>query len=663
MADFHFLRPAWLLAALPLIFVFWYLLQLPLKRSGWQKLIPEHLCQNLLTGSESKASTLPYYLLLLGWLIACVALAGPTWEKRQQPVFESANGKVILVDMSLSMRSTDIKPDRLTRSRYKVIDIANSINQGDTGLVAYAGDAFTISPLTPDNKNLLNLVPSLSPELMPVKGSDPLLGLEQAASLLKNAGYLEGDIFWITDGVDASQLPDLYQFIEQSPYRLLTIGVGTAQGAPIKTEDGALLKDHRGAIVIPKLDGKLLQQLSLASGGFYVDTTASDRDIKALMQHQKISNELKESEKNQEFGDAWIDAGSYLVWLIIPFALYAFRRGVLVSIGLVALYLPISPEVIANEAQEETVNHSFWQSLWQTKNQRAQQAFEQGDYQQAQQLFEEKKWQAASDFKQGNYQAALDKLAPYQDAESLYNKANAQVNLGDLDSAIDNYQQALKKQPNFDAAKRNLAMAQQLKQQQEQQQNQEGQQDQNSGENQDQQASEQQDGQSGQQQGTQQDGQQQESEQGEQGTDESNSQQSDKAESEQSQSEAQQRAEQEAGDLSEQAKEAAEQTENEQQTAKNEALEQAQQDAEQAQQMAEQQTQQNDEAKQDGEQVQQAIQELDELSEEEKAQMQKMKAIMNQVDGDPAFLLKRKMLLESQKRNQTRQPRGVNQEW
>ena len=149
-ADFHFLRPEWFYALIPLLIAVWFVKRWRARATGWQGVIANHLYQHLITGKQQSVTSLFVPLLALTWLLGVIALAGPTWERIPQPVYQVKTGHVLVLDMSLSMRATDIAPDRLSRAKYKAIDLVNLIDEGDMGLVAYAGDAFVISPLTED---------------------------------------------------------------------------------------------------------------------------------------------------------------------------------------------------------------------------------------------------------------------------------------------------------------------------------------------------------------------------------------------------------------------------------------------------------------------------------------------------------------------------------
>ena len=107
-----------------------------------------------------------------------------------------------------------------------------------------------------------------------------------------------------------------------------------------------------------------------------------------------------------------------------------------------------------------------WSSLWQNNNQRGQQALEQQQFDQAAELFTDQEWQAYSHYRQGNYEKAAE-LFNQDNARSWYNKGNALAQLGRFDEAINAYEQALAKQPDFADAATNKALSEQLKQLQE----------------------------------------------------------------------------------------------------------------------------------------------------------------------------------------------------
>ena len=652
LADFHFLRPLWLLAIVPLFLLIALLKRMNQQRSGWQSVLPSHLYQHLVANNGVKTSKPPLYVLVVAWTLACLALAGPTWQRLPQPVYQLNSGKVVVLDMSLSMRATDVTPNRLTRAKYKAIDLVKAIAEGETGLVAYAGDAFTISPLSSDGQNLTALIPSLSPEIMPVAGSEPFLGLESAIALLRNAGYQQGEIFWITDGIENTQVAEVSKLLENSPYRLSVLSIGTPDGAPIQLVNGDFLKDNSGAVVVPRLRASNLQTLARKGGGRYIAMRTDDSDIDYLKNQSVLSSEEeKSSETEDKFGDEWQEMGPYLLILLLPLAAYGFRRGLLGIFAVFMLLPGYTPPASA----------TWWDDMWQTADQQGQHAFQTENYEEAAKHFNDPMWRGTAAYKAQNYAAALDAFRTASGAQARYNEGNTLAQLGEIDEAIKAYEKALAIDPAHEDAQANKTLLEQQKQQQQDQQNQEQQ------ENSDQQQQDENQQGENNQSGDQQEGQKEEQKEGQDSQQDQNADNNSGQSSQENQQQSQQ-------DDSEQSASEEQPEQNEQDSENNsqQADSQSPQQGEREQSQDEQSSQpasmdENEQTDAQDESQQQAAsmgaQAPQELTDEQKEQMQRMQTLLNRVPDDPAFLLKRKMQIENQKRRQQRTPTQRQRNW
>ncbi|MDE1463400.1 VWA domain-containing protein [Spartinivicinus poritis] len=456
LADFHFIRPFWLLLLVPGCLLVWGLWYYQPKQGLWEQVIPAHLLKHLMTESGAAMKRWPLALLLLAWLLATLALAGPSWQKVTLPVQKSAQPLVIVLDMSLSLYADDLKPNRLTRAKRKLRDLLKQRQEGLTGLVAYAGEAYTIAPLTDDGQTIANLVKALSPEIMPVTGSRADRGISQALELLNNSEAGSGDILLMTDGLEKETLQTIQQQLKNAPYQLSILGIGTKEGAPIRVNN-TLLKDQRGAIVIAKLNRNQLADLAQQFGGRYSDITLTDKDIERLL--PETDNLADTMEVEQTF-DEWHDQGYWLLLLLVPLALIGFRRGWLMAVLLVPLALP------------EPASAGWWQDLWQTRDQQGAKALANGDTASAAELFTNPGWKGTSQFQSQQYEQAAQSFAQTGGAEGFYNQGNALAYAGKIDEAISAYEQALKLNPDFEKAQQNKKILEDLKKQQQQQQNQ-----------------------------------------------------------------------------------------------------------------------------------------------------------------------------------------------
>lgn len=460
MNEFHFLRPHWLWALLAVVaLVIWF------RRSGlasrsWAAVCDARLLPYLLTDQQpgKSANTTPWLLGCAATLLV-LALAGPTWERLPQPVFRDQSALVIALDLSRSMQAADLKPSRLTRASLKITDILKARKGGQTALVVYAGEAFTVTPLTDDIDTIIAQLKGLEPDLMPSQGSRTVHAVTRATDLLQQAGASKGEVILVTDGVQSDGLSDAVTALRNHGYRLSILGVATTEGAPIALPEGGFLKDRKGTIVIPRLDRQALQDWARQGGGRYTDITTDDRDLQFLLQN-RTSNSIEQAEQASGLhSDQWREQGPWLILLLIPLAALAFRRG-LWSLLLVFL-LPMPQPAQAMD----------WNDLWLRDDQQAMENLRQGNLEQAAKQFQDLEWKATAQYRAGKFAEAAATLEGIENPEALYNRGNALAQSGDVAGAMASYEQALSLDPDHEDARYNLTQLQQeQKQQQEQQQ-------------------------------------------------------------------------------------------------------------------------------------------------------------------------------------------------
>ncbi len=453
IAEFHFIRPYWLLALIPAIALFFLLLKNKLNQGNWSKVCDSELLPYIL--QQKPAHKKRRWSLLAGALsslLVIFALAGPTWEKLPSPIFRNDAALVIALDLSSSMDASDIKPSRLAKAKFKISDILKQRRDGQTALLAYAGDAFAVTPLTEDTETINNQLVELTTDIMPSQGSNASLALKKALELLKQAGQQQGDILLITDGANFDDTIEIVNSLAN--YRLSILGVGTAEGAPIKKASGGFVKDEQGNIVVPKLDSNELSRLSKKGNGLYNRITNSSEDIENLMDYWGNPREKDENSDDDLLIDQWNEKGSWLLLLVLPLAALQFRKGLL-SIAL----LFILPFPNTSQAFE-------WNDLWHSKNQQAQKNFNRKNYQQAGEQFDTPEWKAAAQYKAGEYQQAAETLKNEKSAKGLYNRGNALAKAGNLQEAINAYSQSLQKDPDNEDAKFNQQLTKKVLKQQ-----------------------------------------------------------------------------------------------------------------------------------------------------------------------------------------------------
>ncbi len=464
LVEFHFIRPYWLLALLPYLILLVMLVRSKLSRGNWTAVCDEALLPYLLQDKAIAQSRWPLATGAIAAFVAILALAGPTWERLPTPVFRNDSALVIVLDLSRSMDAADIKPSRLVMARFKIADILKQRKDGQTALIVYAGDAFTVTPLTNDTDTIDNQLSALTTGIMPTDGNNTARALEKAEELFKQAGLQKGQILLITDGGSTDDA--LSRAKSLGTYQLLVLGVGTPSGAPIALETGGFLKDDQGGIVVDKLDVNGLEELAQAGKGAYQSLTSDDADIQALLSTEAAQSHEKGEKKENLLLDQWRDIGPYLLLLVLPLAALSFRKGLL-SIAFLLL-LPLPKNSYAFDMDK------VWQDLWQTKDQQAQEAYNNQQYDKAADLFKNPDWKAAAQYKSGAFNKSLETLKNNTSAKSFYNQGNALAQSGQLKEAVEAYNKALKIKPDDGDAKFNKELVEKEleKQKHEQQQNQ-----------------------------------------------------------------------------------------------------------------------------------------------------------------------------------------------
>jgi Ca-activated chloride channel family protein len=467
--ELHFLRPEWLWLLLPTALMIILFARKRLKQSAWSEVIAPELLMHLMPQSEKPAAQRSGLWFAIAWILGVLGIAGPSWEQTPVPVSQQKAAYVIVMDLSYSMYAEDLSPSRLERTKQKVRDLLALEQDTQIGLVAYAGDAHVVTPLTDDRGTIENLIPALNPSMMPVPGSDPLDALQQAKNLLQSSGIPAGGIIWFTDDLDQTQSQTIEDWLSSVSLELAVIGVGTEAGAPIPLANGGFLKDTSGSIVVPSLPSARLDGLAARVSGLFQRVSASDADVASALDHVTRSTELNQIEIERQ-ADAWADAG---YWLIIPWLLILLITIIRNPAGhLVAVLLIVNLPFVNTGAQAQSTSqdplaaravnpnpdtangangtngtngtNNLWRNLWQTPNQQALEQLER-DPKAAADLFEDPTWSAIARYQAQEHSQALEQFEQLetQTAADYYNLGNARAKAGKLQEALDAYAQSL----------------------------------------------------------------------------------------------------------------------------------------------------------------------------------------------------------------------------
>ena len=445
--EFHFLRAGWILLIPIAILLIFFFKRRMLTIGNWEKLIDKRLLPYVMSRRQLSDNQYKWWLISLISVLSIIALAGPTWERIEQPSFRTDQSLVIALDLSRSMNAQDITPSRLTRAKLKILDILERRQGAQVALIVYSANAFTVTPLTSDTDTIIALINSIDTSIMPSRGSYPALAIDKGLQLLNQASVSNGEIILVTDGGITSDSFSSAQKLRDEGYRLSALGIGSMNGAPIPKETGGFITDNTGQITISRLEVDDLKDLVEIGGGNYTSITSNDQDIDTLL--SEVYSAVRESDDSVTT-DQWKEFGPWLLLIIVPFGSLLFRKG-WVFIFLLTI-MPIDNSVYALD----------WNDLWKTRDQQAKEAMESGDYDKAIELFEDSEWLAAAHYRAGNYRQSANGYNNNSNIDHLYNHANSLAKIGQFEEAIENYEKVIAEEPNAEDALYNLNLLKDL---------------------------------------------------------------------------------------------------------------------------------------------------------------------------------------------------------
>ncbi len=432
--TFHFIRPIWLLGALALPVMLWVFARRGRSAGAWQRVCDPALLPHLLVAGGGRGHRWPLGLLAAGWLAACVALAGPTWEQLPQTAYTTPTETVAVMALTPSLLARDVAPSRLAQARFALRDLLEQA-EGTVGLVVYAEEGYPITPLTDDPRVIAETLPVLEPGLMPGRGARLDRGLDEALALLAGAGSQAGRIVVLSDG--AGEAPDE--------------AVAAARRAR-----------RAGHVVsVLSLTGEAgdLDRVASAGGGAFVAVRHDDRDIEQVLAAggATLPGQLGALRESEARADVWRDMGAWLVLVPLALAPLAFRRGWAGALGLLW--------VVGTGGGEARAGVADW---WQRPDQQAAQDFEAGRHAEAAKRFVDPEWQGIARYRAGDFAGAIESLGDIEKPRAQYNLGNALAHAGQLEQAIAAYDAVLDALPEHADALHNRELVQQLLDQQQQ---------------------------------------------------------------------------------------------------------------------------------------------------------------------------------------------------
>jgi Ca-activated chloride channel family protein len=288
-----------------------------------------------LSESVSGRGRLAKVALLIGTVLLLVtALARPQFGTRVETVTREGQDIVVALDVSASMLAEDIAPNRLEKAKHAVRSLLGLLEGDRIGLVAFAGEAFVQSPLTVDYGAAAMFLNAMTPDLIPVPGTNLGKALETSLGAFEAGERQHQILVVITDGEDheGEVEASVRQAVEEG-IRIYTVGIGSVDGVPIPDFDAngrrrGFKRDENGEVVTTRLDEATLQDVAGATGGRYFRASVSESELEELIDEiAELGGRELDAQQLTQFEEQYqIFLGFGLVFLLIELLVPERRR-------------------------------------------------------------------------------------------------------------------------------------------------------------------------------------------------------------------------------------------------------------------------------------------------------------------------------------------------
>ena len=462
LQNLHWREPLWFgLAAVPLVFAGWrrqrrtrLLRYADVALLPWAASRPGGGQRSDLRGVRLQALA-----HALAWLFLALAAAGPR-VPLELPDGQTAPRHLltvmVILDVSSSMRATDIAPDRLTRAQLELLDWLPRLQGERVGLILYAGEAGMLLPPTDDPALLRRAIDQANPGLIEVQGTHLSAALDLARMQLAAAPGKAKAVLLLTDAeagsADAAAQAAM-EALGKTGWPLFVLGLGSEAGAPVPLPDGGYA-EQAGGRVQSRLLAAPYRQWAQATGGGFAEVSDGPADWAAL--HDRGLAVLPGDPIPPGVSAAWREL---YAWCLLPalalFMVVSLPRRVVVGVALAILGGGLTPPAAwADEA-------AAWQAWQQQHYGNAQTLYAQASGYTGQMGAGAAAWRladygvAARHFGSALLLAAHDR----QRADALYNLGNAQYARGQYSIAVEAYESVLRLRPADVNARTNLGWA------------------------------------------------------------------------------------------------------------------------------------------------------------------------------------------------------------
>ena len=242
--------------------------------------------EKLLVNSPKQISRIKFMLQIMAVFFIVLALVNPKLGSKVETVPAKGVEIVFAIDVSKSMLCKDIQPNRLEKSKQIMTQIINSIGSDRIGIVAYAGSAYPVLPMTTDYELAKMFTQSMSTDIISSQGTAIESAIQTSVDFFDNPNSGKA-IILLSDGEDHESTSfDVAKITKEKNVKIITVGIGTSNGGTIEFVDELgfqqVKKDKNGQVVTTKLNEEVLQKIASETNGTYCNDTQISKVITTI---------------------------------------------------------------------------------------------------------------------------------------------------------------------------------------------------------------------------------------------------------------------------------------------------------------------------------------------------------------------------------------------
>lgn len=424
--------------------------------------------EKLLVNSPKQISRIKFMLQIMAVFFIVLALVNPKLGSKVETVPAKGVEIVFAIDVSKSMLCKDIQPNRLEKSKQIMTQMIESIGSDRIGIVAYAGSAYPVLPMTTDYELAKMFTQSINTNLISSQGTAIESAIQTSVDFFDNPTSGKAIILF-SDGEDHQNASfDISKVTKEKNVKIITVGVGTSNGGTIEFEDELgfqqVKKDKNGQVVITKLNQEILQKIASETNGTYCNdnqiskVVASIKSALASVKQQEFKAQQL-AQKQSQF--QWFLGIAFLLLLLEFFITNSnFNIKNWFSKHQAHLFLLVfltSGMAFSQEKNTDNSQQKEKQLRWIKAKEKKQK--QPAEYNLGNTIYKNKKYaEAISNYKN----AALIANTSAQKHKAYHNLGNAYMQDKNYKLAVASYKNALKANAKDEKTRYNLALAKKL---------------------------------------------------------------------------------------------------------------------------------------------------------------------------------------------------------